>query len=76
MGQVTIYLDEETEQQARAAARADGVSLSRWVADRIRRGTRAEWPASVRALAGAWRNFPSAETIRKGQGRDIPRRKL
>ena len=76
MGQVTIYLDEETEQQARAAARADGVSLSRWVADRIRRGTRAEWPASVRALAGAWRNFPSAETIRKGQSRDIPRRKL
>jgi hypothetical protein len=76
MGQVTIYLDEETEQRVRAAARADGVSVSRWVADRVRQGTRAEWPASVRALAGAWRDFPSAETIRKGQGRDIPRRKL
>lgn len=76
MGQVTIYLDEETERQARAAATADGVSLSRWVAERIRQGRRTEWPASVRALAGAWPDFPSAETIRKGQGRDIPRRKL
>jgi len=76
MGQVTIYLDEETEQRVRAAARADGVSVSRWVADRVRQGTRTDWPASVRALAGAWRDFPSAETIRKGQGRDIPRRKL
>jgi hypothetical protein len=76
MGQVTIYLDEDTEQRVRAAARADGVSVSRWVADRVRQGTRTDWPASVRALAGAWRDFPSAETTRKGQGRDIPRRKL
>jgi hypothetical protein len=76
MGQVTIYLDDETEQRARAAARSGGVSLSKWVGDRIRQGTRAEWSPSFRALAGAWQDAPSARQIRKGQGRDIPRRRL
>jgi hypothetical protein len=73
---VTIYLDSETEQQARAAARAEGVSLSRWVAERIQRPARAEWPASVRALAGVWADLPSAEQIRKPRAKDIPRRRL
>ncbi len=76
MGQVTIYLDEETEKQARAAASAEGVSLSRWVAERIQRRARAEWPASVRALAGAWPDLPTAEQIRKTQVKDVRRRRL
>ncbi len=32
-----------------------------------------EWPASVVALAGAWRDFPSAEEIRESQGTDSER---
>jgi hypothetical protein len=76
MGQVTIYLDEETEEQARAAARAEGVSLSKWVAERIQRRALTEWPASIRALAGAWADLPPAERIRKTQAKDIPRRRL
>jgi len=76
MGQVTIYLDEETEEQARAAARAEGVSLSRWVAGRIQRRARAEWPASVRALAGAWADLPTAQALRTTRSRDVPRRRL
>lgn len=65
MGQVTIYLDEATEQKARAAARAEGVPLSRWVAERIERPAHGEWPAPVRELAGAWSDLPSAERIRR-----------
>ena len=76
MGQVTIYLDEETEEKARAAARADGVSLSKWVAERIQQGARAEWPAFVRELAGAWADLPSAEQIRKAHGKDVARVRL
>lgn len=64
MGQVTIYLDKETEKKARTSARAEGVPLSRWVAERIGRGVRGEWPAAVRALAGAWADLPSAERLR------------
>jgi len=76
MGQVTIYLDAETEEQARAAARAEGVSLSKWVAERIQRRALAEWPASIRALAGAWADLPPVERIRKTRAKDIPRRRL
>jgi len=76
MGQVTIYLDNETEEQARAAARAEGVSLSRWVTERIQRSPRSEWPATVRALAGAWADLPPAERIRRTRAKDAPRRRL
>ncbi len=73
MGQVIIYLDNETEKKARAAARAEGVPLSKWVAERIQRRARAEWPEALRALAGAWPDLPSAERIRKSKAKDIAR---
>jgi hypothetical protein len=76
MGQVTIYLDEETEARARAAARVEGVSLSKWVAERIQRPARGEWPAVVRELAGAWVDLPSAEQIRRSRAKDVRRRRL
>ena len=76
MGQVTIYLDDDTEAKARAAATSEGVSLSKWVAGRIERGARAEWPAFVRELSGAWRDLPSAEQLRKAKTKDLPRERL
>ena len=76
MAQVTIYLDEETEQKARAAARSKGVSLSKWVAERVRRGALSDSPDYVRELAGAWSDLPSAEQLRKPKGRDTRRGRL
>lgn len=76
MGQVTIYLDDATEEKARAAARAAGLPLSRWVAEKIERPAGDEWPAAVRELAGAWSDLPSAERLRKGRAKDISRDRL
>ena len=76
MGQVTIYIDAQTEKLARESALAEGLSLSRWVAERISRRSRREWPASVRALAGAWSDLPSAALIRRAGGKDIERERL
>ena len=76
MGQVTIYVDDATEKKARASARAEGLSLSRWVAERIQRRARGEWPAAVRALAGAWSDLPSAGRIRRSAAKDIARERL
>jgi len=76
MGQVTIYLDRKAERKARAAARAQGVSLSKWVGERIHRAVPTEWPEAVRQLAGAWTDLPSAGRIRKAQGRDAKRQRL
>ena len=73
MGQVTIYLDEQTEKAARAAAESDGISLSKWIAERIARSSRAEWPLGIRQLAGAWTDLPSAEQLRRSSGKDIRR---
>jgi len=76
MAQVTLYLDEQTEEQMKAAARTAGVSNSRWVADLIRERTASEWPESVRRLAGAWADFPTAEELREGLPDDVPRKPL
>ena len=75
MGKVTVCLNDRTEREARVAARAAGMSLSRWVTERIRRVARDEWPASIRKLAGAWPDLPPAEGIRESQLRDTPRRR-
>ena len=76
MGQVTIYLDNETEKQAREAAQARGMSLSKWVAEKVQRGARAKWPVAVRELAGKWTDLASAEEIRERAGGDIAREML
>ena len=59
MPQVTLYIDAETGARMKAAAKAAGVSVSRWVAELIRARTQAEWPASIRKLAGTWPDFPN-----------------
>jgi hypothetical protein len=78
MGQVTLYLDPETEEKMKEAAKTAGVSQSRWVADLIREKTATEWPASIVQLAGAWaeEDFPSLDEIRKGLPPDLPRESL
>jgi len=40
MGQVTIYLDDENEKRLKAAAKAAGVPVSRWVASLVEEKTR------------------------------------
>ena len=73
MGQVTIYLDDETETRMKEAAKASGVAVSRWVSELVREKTATEWPEAVRQLAGAWPDFPDAETLRRTQGQDVAR---
>jgi hypothetical protein len=70
---VTIYLDDDAEAQLRKAAKASGVPVGRWVAHLIREKTANEWPDEVKALAGAWADFPSGDDLRSQQGEDLPR---
>lgn len=76
MAQVSIYLDDETAARMEKAARAAGVSRSRWLADVVRSRLAATWPEDVRALAGAWPDAPTAEQIRTDAGADVPREVL
>lgn len=76
MGQVTIYLDDESEKSLRAAAAASGVPVSRWIAELIKEKTRTDWPKEVRDLAGAWPDFPDEAELRPDGGSDVPREPL
>ena len=76
MAQITIYLDDEHDSRLRAAAKAEGVSASRWIAQLIEDKTRSDWPANVRALSGAWGDFPAPEELRQAGGQDTARESL
>lgn len=73
MGQVTIYLDFEIEKKMRAFVKSMHLSQSKWIANLIEEKIRNEWPESVRKLAGAWKDIPTAEEIRRTEGTDIKR---
>lgn len=76
MGQVTIYLDPETEEKLINIVKKSGISKSKWIAALIREKTASTWPDHIADLAGAWKDFPTAEEIRKDLGQDTKREPL
>ena len=70
MGQITIYLDKQTEEKMRALAKAMDISQSKWIANLIQEKLQTEWPEAVINLVGAWDAFPTAEEIRAEMGED------
>ena len=73
MGQVTIYIDDDTERKMLNMIAKRGISKSKWVAELIREKASTTWPENVVKLAGAWKDLPTAEEIRKGMGKDADR---
>ena len=76
MGQVTIYLDSETEKKMLDIVKKSGVSKSKWIADLIREKAAHTWPDHIFELAGAWKDFPTIEEIRNGLSEDAKRESL
>ena len=76
MSKITIYLPDAVETKARKAAKANGKSVSRWIADQVLHNLSDVWPKGVLDAAGAFHDFPSLEEIRRGYGDDVPRESL
>ena len=76
MPQVTIYLASEVAEKMKRAAKAEGKSVSNWVAQRVSEGACRQWSQEVLDACGAFPDFPLAEEIRASHGRDIPREKF
>jgi hypothetical protein len=76
MGQLTIYIDNDIEKKVNNMVKKSGMSKSKWVAELIREKTANSWPDSVIQLAGAWKDMPKAEDIRKNMDRDADREKI
>ncbi len=73
MPQLNLYVDETTHDRIRRAAKAAGMSLSKWVATVVTEKTADQWPDDVLALAGTWKDFPSLDEIRAGSVADAAR---
>ena len=73
MSQITLYLDEATQTLVEQAARANGLSKSRWVAEIIRKYATHEWPQDCLALAGRFADFPLREDNPSAPAEDVPR---
>jgi hypothetical protein len=76
MGQVTIYLDSETEKKMSTIVKKTGISKSKWVSDLIKQKITTTWPENIVKLAGAWTDLPNAEDIRKNMAEDADRESI
>jgi hypothetical protein len=66
MAPITIYLPGAVEKKARRAANADGMSVSRWIAERVAYSLHDVWQKVFSMLpapsltSSTWRNFDEA----------------
>ena len=74
MPNVTIYLPGEIERRVRKAAKAEGTSVSRWIATRVSSVVENSWSPKFIAAAGADPDFPEIDEI--SYGADSPRENL
>ena len=76
MAQVTLYLDDDTADRLKKAAKQAGLSRSRFLARLVREKTVTEWPQDVKDLVGAWQEIEPAKGLRRRLGRDARRVKF
>lgn len=76
MGQVTIYLDDDTEKRMTADAKRLRISKSKWITNVIREKLVSDWPDAVRDLPGSWEDFPDLEDLRTEPRADADREAL
>ena len=76
MGQVTIYLDSETEKKMNIMSKKLGMSKSKWISNLIKEKITTSWPENIVKLAGAWKDLSTAEEIRKNMAKDIDRESI
>jgi hypothetical protein len=76
MAQVTIYLADDLEAQARKAAESSGTSLGRWIAEQVSLKVKSSWPPEVLGAIGSFPDFPEQAELRRGYGKDTRRDSL
>ena len=76
MARLTITLPPAIEKKARKAAKADGKSVSRWIADQLARDLDDSWPQEVLDAAGSIPDLPDVTELRKGYGADAARESI
>ena len=70
---LTLELDNHLAARLNEAAQNAGLPPAEWITRLIETHTAPAWPASVKALVGAWRDEPWPEDLRSSTGQDAPR---
>ena len=70
MTRIIVYLPDLVAKKAHTAAKSDGKSVSRWIADQVVENLADTWSKGVLAAAGAIPDFPTLGELRKGYGPD------
>jgi hypothetical protein len=73
MAQVTIYLNDEIEAQARSAAELRGSTLGRWIAEQVAEKVKNTWSPAVLDAIGSFPDFPEEAELRSQYGKDTAR---
>jgi hypothetical protein len=68
-----VIQGDATQALVEQAARANGLSKSRWVSQIIRKYAAHEWPQDCLALAGCFADFPLREETAAALSADVPR---
>ena len=76
MGQLTIYLDNNSEKILRRRAKEKKLSVSKYVSILVWEKSVSEWPEELIGSAGTWHDYPRVAELRADYGEDIPRDKL
>ncbi len=74
MGQLTIYLDQETDRKVKAAARKSKISVSKWVHNAVTASLRDAWPVGFAELYGAIKDKSFEKPGQPKARDDIPRK--
>jgi hypothetical protein len=73
---LTLELDHHLATRLKEAAQNAGLPPAEWITRLIERNTAPEWPASVKALVGAWRDEPWPSDLRSISSQDAQREPL
>ena len=76
MPQISLYIDEKTMQQVEKAARAEELSISRWVGKQLKKSLKANYPADFENLFGSIKDESFTEPERLPAEADTPREGL
>ena len=74
MAQVTIYMDNNLEENVKKLAKSTGVSISKFISNILEQKVSSSWDDSVRKLSGSWNDDTAfSEDLRSLKTPDIKR---
>jgi len=73
MSQVTIYINNDLEQQVKKLASSLNLSISKFISNTLEQKINNEWDSNIKHLSGSWSDFPDLNEIRVDKTEDIKR---